>query len=399
MRHTTPNAWWLAAVIAVAPALTAARPGPQQPSGHLRAIGARLVRADGTAFAWRGITAFRLLEHLAAGREGEVVAYLDWAAAERLTVVRVLTMASHLFTLAPEDGVARLDRLLDLAAARGLFVEVIALADTASADVDLARHVAAVGAVCARHPNALLELANEPDHPTQHPDLARPETLAALRGLVPPEVPVAVGAVEDPVVLGAGDYVTLHVDRGRSDDPWAHVWAVVEAYDRVDPLDLPVINDEPIGAGESRVPGHRDTDPSRFRAVALLSRFLGMGATFHYESGLNGRIPQGVEAACLAGWLDAWRVLPEDFEARARFRGSPGPDGPLAGLEAGPAARLFEVEAGSARWVLGLAVTDDVRPVVREGWRVAGIWQWPGVWLAQFAESSSGPEFFVEPAA
>ena len=47
-------------------------------------------------FEWRGITAFRLLEQIAHGGEAEGIAYLDWAGARKVTIVRVLTMAKHL---------------------------------------------------------------------------------------------------------------------------------------------------------------------------------------------------------------------------------------------------------------------------------------------------------------
>jgi len=87
------------------------------------------MRPDGRPFAWRGITAFQLLEMEAGGRGGEADAYLKWAASERLTVVRVLAMAKHLFVLEPEKGLKALDALLARAARHGLFVEVVALAE------------------------------------------------------------------------------------------------------------------------------------------------------------------------------------------------------------------------------------------------------------------------------
>jgi hypothetical protein len=74
--------------------------------------------AGESPFEWRGITAFRLLEQIAHGRDGEAIAYLDWAGAQRVTVVRVLTMAKHLFELNPDDGLKALPRLLALASER-----------------------------------------------------------------------------------------------------------------------------------------------------------------------------------------------------------------------------------------------------------------------------------------
>ena len=58
--------------------------------GHLRADGTRLVNPDGTAFAWRGITAFRLLDFVADGQEPRAVEYLTFAAYVALVLNVVL---------------------------------------------------------------------------------------------------------------------------------------------------------------------------------------------------------------------------------------------------------------------------------------------------------------------
>jgi hypothetical protein len=64
-----------------------------------------------------------------------------------------------------------------------------------------------------------------------------------------------------------------------------------------------VINDEPIGAADEAVPGRRDNDPARFREAGAASRRAGLGATFHYEGGLQARRPTKIEEACLDAWL------------------------------------------------------------------------------------------------
>ena len=105
----------------------------------------------------------------------------------------------------------------------------------------------------------------------------------------------------------------------------------------------PVVSDEPIGAGPRDEPGRRDNRPARFRAAALLTRLAGMGATFHYEGGLQAKIPQGAELACLAAWREAWTLLPADVESQGTFaacrerrRGRAGlrPEGRLRGVRA-----------------------------------------------------------------
>ena len=73
-------------------------------------------------------------------------------------------------------------------------------------------------------------------------------------------------------------------------------------------LRKPVVSDEPIGAGPESFPGRRDNEPSRFAAAAL-TRLAGMAATFHYEGGLQAKIPSGREAACLAAWRSGLALL------------------------------------------------------------------------------------------
>jgi hypothetical protein len=360
-------------------------PGPQKPL-RLHADGARLVDARGRPFSWRGITAFRLVEQVASGREPDAVSFLDWAAAQDLTVVRVLVMARHLFELPPERGLAALPRVLELAAARGLYVEVVALADTAAyPGLDVGGFVRRVGIVCEAHPNALLEIANEPHHPTQISAIHRPEDLLRLRELAPSRVPVAIGAGDTLAQSAAGDYVTFHFPRLSSEDGWGHVQAIGDAAFEAGRIGKPVINDEPIGAASESEPGRRDDDPVRFRAMALLSRMAGLGATFHYEAGLHARTPAGREAECFEAWSDGWRLLPPDIERRARFLQEGSPDSAISGVDRAAALAVYEARADRESWVLAIGVEADQGPALtwKKGWTQADRKAWPGLILAR----------------
>ncbi len=142
--------------------------------GRLRIDGTRFVTPDGRAFQWRGITAFRLVDYVADGQEAQAESYLAWAASQGLTVVRVLTMMAGQFDLRPEDGRRALPRVLELASKHGLYVEVVALAGTADIPVNLQEHVGEIGTILAAYPNGLLEVANEPVHPSQSADVHKP---------------------------------------------------------------------------------------------------------------------------------------------------------------------------------------------------------------------------------
>lgn len=272
---------------------------PQGP--HLTVLGSRFVTPGGQPFDWRGITAFRLVELTAHGHEREADAYLAWAASKKLTLVRVLTMADGLFKLSPADGQRALPRLLEMAQAHGLYVEVVALADTTKVTMDLSGHVKAIAMICGRYPNALLEIANEPAHPTQAKALHEPSFVKSLAALVPPGVPVSLGSVEMGDAFAGGSYVTWHAPRsGR------HGWPaeIARGAALVKRLGKPVISDEPMGAADRAIAGRRDNAPSRFREAGAASRRAGIGATFHYEGGLQARLPTSIEMACLDAWLE-----------------------------------------------------------------------------------------------
>lgn len=329
-------------------------------------------------FEWRGITAFRLAEQVAQGREAEAIAYIDWARAQRVTVLRVLTMAKHLFQLSPADGVKALPRLLALAAERELAIEIVALADTDNTPLDLAQHVKAVAAIAAAHPNAVVEIANEPWHPTQDPRLHDPAFVKALADLVPAQVPVALGSIEGADgYAAAGRYATWHSPRSDDSDGWGHVLALAEGAALVARWQKPVISDEPVGAADALVPGRRDNDPGRFAAAAALTRIAGLGATFHYEGGLQGRIPVGPELECFQAWsagLDAVASMPTGgrFLASADLTSIAGIGGARAVF-----GRLYEREA----WVV-LVDPGEPRIEWKAPWREASRVAVPGVVVA-----------------
>lgn len=338
---------------------------PAKPA-RVRIDGTLFANADGSRFHWRGTTAFRLVEQVAHGREREAAAYLDWARDRGITVVRVLTMAKHLFELPPADGLAALPRLLELAAERGVHVEVVALADTAEYDVDLDAHVSAVGKIAAAHPNAFVEIANEPFHGTQEAALHDRATLDRLAALVPEEVVLAQGSartVEDSLApAGGGDYVTVHTPRGGG-DPWSHVRELAAGASLVAHYGRPVVSDEPIGAAPAAIRGRRDDSPERFRAAALLTRMTGMHATFHYEAGLQAEVPQGAELRAFEAWREAWELLPDDIE-RGSFRVVDTPRG-----------AAFETRLDGAVWALTIQ-----GPSHYAGFGAVGHWQESALW-------------------
>lgn len=373
---------------ASAPSPAAAVPAPRTvPAGHLRIAGTSFQAADGSPFSWRGLTALRLLDHLADGRTADVEAFLDWAASKHLTVVRTLAMGGGWMNLTPEDGRAALPRLLGLASERGLHVEIVALAGTLDMPVDLDAQVAAVGRIAADHPNALVEIANEPSHPTQNPAVGQAATLARLAGLVPDPVPVSFGSVEEDAAYGGGDYVTWHAPRRTEQDGWAHVLGLADGARLLARYRKPVVSDEPIGAAAALVPGRRDDAPPRFRAAALVTRLAGMGATFHYEGGLEARVPDGVELACFDAWNEAWSLLPAEIETTGTFAAAGDAGAAVRAFDRTRSRAVFERHTGDAAWVAAVGESGEPDLTLAPGWQVAESRALPGVTLVTLTKS------------
>ncbi len=306
---------------------------PQAPAGpptHLQIDGTRFRTSQGQPFQWRGLTAFRLVDYVADKNEQEAEKLLAWAEAQKLTVVRTLAMGGGFMDLKPQEGRAALSRLLILAANHKLHVEVVALAGTMDMPVNLDEQLATLGETLGAHPNALLEIANEPTHPSQAPAVGKPDVLLALAARVPADIPIALGSIEADESFARGDYATWHAPRDNKLDGWAHVLGVAQGAEHLEKLKKPVVSDEPIGAGVKYEPGRRDDAPARFRASALLTRLAGLGATFHYEGGLQARIPEGRELECFNAWNEAWDLLPSDVESQGTFSvaGASGRRGP-----------------------------------------------------------------------
>lgn len=352
--------------------------------GRLKADTAALRYADGARFAWRGLTAFRLVELIAHRRAADADRYLAWAARNGVTIVRVLTMTKHMFGLTPEDGRAALPRLLGAAHRHGLYVEVVALADTGAHDAstfDLAAHVRAVGEIAAQHENAIVEIANEPDHPTQRMELADPKRLLALARLVPETVPVALGSGDDPIyaasTLRPNTYLTAHFSRDDGARGWAPHLSIREGLRLQSAHRRFVVDDEPIGAAADSKPGTRDADPARWFGRGLLARVLRIGSTFHSDSGLHAKVPTGVELACFEAWRRGMLYFPAAIDERRSESG----DGPVAAYERTHAADVLTIVDGDSAWAVALGVTEDPRIQLQPGWRATRTDKHDRVWI------------------
>ena len=229
--------------------------------------------------------AFRLVEFVAhkAKRCGRLS---QWASKQRLTVVRVLVMAK-LFSSSSGAGRAAL-RACSNGRRQGLHVEVVALADTASYTMDIDAHVK-------RSPpsagSTRTRFSRSPTSPITPSD-ARVRTWVS-RAASPP------GRSTRAFALGAGDGTTTsrrrlhHVHFQRTNRLQGGPGARDAQASSSRSVTASRSSMRADGAGPVAQPGRRENDPEKFRAMGLVSRLLGLGATFHYEGGLQAQIRMG----------------------------------------------------------------------------------------------------------
>ena len=313
----------------------------EQTCGRVRAEGRTLVCADGSVFRWRGVTAFRLVDLVADGREPEAVTYLDWADRTGFNVVRVLATLCCWFDLPPDAGQRALPRVLALAKARGMYVQVVALAGTAPHErpIDLEAQVRAIGTIAAAHDNAIVEIANEPEHGTQDKRLHDFAFVDKLATLVPAEVLTIGGSarVDHAVTPPLGDLVTRHLS--RQDNMW-EMMARVRGLDQVArTTGRPVLSGEPFGAGEKRVPGSRETDPDLFFTYGALCRVFEISCNFHLEAGLHATPPGKLQLTAAEAFIEGTRAVPDDW--RLTFRELSSPESPLSRAHLGRARAVY----------------------------------------------------------
>lgn len=339
--------------------------------GRLAIDGRRFVYPDGRQFHWRGVTAFRLLDYVADGDEGKADAFLQWARVNGFNLVRVLGSLCCWFDLKPEAAQAALPRLLEMAARRDLYVEVVALAGTRMRGFDIEQHVRATGEICGRAENCLVQIANEPYHPTQDPRLSRTAYLQYLAGLLPDRVVYTLGAsAHDKAHEPGGEYVTRHLSRG------GEVWKMAARVRDFELLSAetgkPVVSGEPIGAYEAVQAERRSDDPVIFFAFGILGRLFDVGTTFHMEDGLHTVVPRENQQRCAEAFIEGTRLIPDNV--RPEFQNATWPTSPVRSARFGRDVwKVYSGVSGSQGWTVALGLRRDPGIVWANGWEPTGV--------------------------
>lgn len=354
--------------------------------------GRALVTSDGRPFVWRVATGFRLVDHVADGHEADAVRFLDWLRDEGFNGVRVLSTLCCWFDLSASEGQRALPRTLALAAERGLYLEVVALAGTREGPWTLdamQQHVAAVGAICAAASNcAAVELANENAHPSQRRELSDSAVLQTLRASIPPAVPVSMGSnccgqSDTNVAHAGGSYLTVHPPRSGS--LWERTAHLRDLATLSADTGAFVVDDEGIGAGQREEKDRRSISAQEFFARGALSRVLGIGVTFHFSAGLQAVPPEGPEAAAAQAFIAGTRIVPDDVRLTLSDAGTVG--SPVAAFSG--AAAVY-AGTGTQSVVVAIGVEPDFTMRLNPGWTVTRtIADRPGVRVVEVEKKAS----------
>lgn len=255
----------------------------------------------------------------------------------------------------PASARARLPFVLEQALGRDLMVEVTAITGSAT-NFDVVEHIAEINKILVNYPNALLELANEPYHPTQSERVHDPSYLRTLAELVDPKLLYAFGAAEEDEsdMMAGGEYVTVHLDRGR--DKWNMARRVRELAALSENTKKFVMDNEPIGAADASDPGKRERDPAVFFTLGALDRLFEVGSVFHSDNGLHCLPLSEHVRACAEAHLAGHRAI--DTEDRLAFMNAGWAGSPVVKGNFDQLIRAYSGVAGNAGYTVVVGHTD-----------------------------------------
>lgn len=308
--------------------------------------------------------------------------FLAWAASTGFNGIRVFAGALTWAGQSAAMAVDRLPGLLDTAAEFGLYVEVTALTDTKDGRYDFEDHLRRLEQIISRRANVIVEIANEPYHPTQIDELHDPGFVRSLQRTSLFGCPVALGAAADDESkdFAGGNFVTAHLDRGR--DKWNMVRRVRELEVLSAATGKPVLNNEPIGAAEVAIGGKRESDPAVFFTMGVLNRLFEVGGVHHSQHGLDAVMPGPVQQACAEAFVRGSNAL---GNGQMTFKNAGWPDSPIAGaaFDSG-VVRAYSGLSDEKNVVVLVGVTGDPAVRTQNGWRLGGVLdEMPGVQVVE----------------
>jgi hypothetical protein len=360
------------------------RPFPPE-QGRLRVEGRHFYDSNNKVWRWRGATEFLLFARYLNGED--ITPQLDWLTARGFNVLRVFGEVPSRFgadrigitnyerPFERPDFETRLHAFFALLESRGLRCEYTVLTYWDADDV-MRAHVQRVFDVAAPHWNVFVEVANEPENNSIDPvavmmGVNRRGVLSAY-GLDPGRHAVATWKTDVPML----DYGTTHdLNRDLEHSPVA----TRAAMEMQKVFGVPFVNDEPIGAIDPGYKSFKQTGPETwggesgggartvnrdvFISAAAIAYMVSAGYTYHFQAGLEGRVPapaMKIQDGVALALLEVARFIPNEA--------------PL-GMFVEPALANggYGVVLGSEQFVVVPRPPAGWSPTPPNGWRIAGV--------------------------
>jgi hypothetical protein len=377
-------------------------PRPFAPeSGRLHVEGRRFYDAAEQVWRWRGASQLLLFARYLNGED--ISPQLDWLVDRGFNVLRVFGEVPSGFH-SEDYGVTNYERpferpdfdqklqaFFQLLADRGLRCEYTVLTYADAPDV-MRAHVQRVFDVAASHWNVLVEVANEPENNQIDPvavmvGVNRRGVLSAY-GIDPARASRDVWKAKVRVL----DYGTTHdLERDLEHSPYNTRAAV----DMQDMFGAPFVNDEPIGAIDPGHPhfaqngpqtwghvgggGARTVNRDLFISAAAIAYMYSAGYTYHFQDGLEGRVPAPSETVQdgIAGVLrDVAKFLPNDLQSGTSVQPGAGDFGLIWKNDSQAQSRVdraYGIVVGNRQWVVIPMPAPGWSPVPANGWRIDAV--------------------------
>lgn len=343
-------------------------PGPSGPLQRVHADGKDLKNSDGQIVRIYGAT---LLSGLVRGDWDQKLGQLR---DEGFNLVRVAAGALEWAGQRASDARNLLPSFIETAERFNLRVLVTAITDSKWDDYNLDEHVSAVGQICARYSGTILEIANEPYHPTQRDEVHSYARLQQLASLVPAELLVGLGASADDESQepAPGEYFPVHLDRGR--DMWNQVRRIREMEADEAGSNDPVIIQE----------AEKFRDPDWWFTFGFLARGFEIDALFHSDDGVQARVLSEGTLPAARAFLQGFRtVIPPDRDVTYFNSNVNGgwDQSPVGRHNVNQAVRCYSFCEGNSGHAIALGVTGDPGIVWANGWEPTLIYQSSNVLL------------------
>jgi hypothetical protein len=286
------------------------------------------------------------------------------------------------------DFDAKLHAFFKLLEDRGLRCEYTVLTYWDASDV-MRAHVQRVFDVAASHWNVMVEVANEPEY-------NQIDVVAVMQGVDRRGVLTAYGldparAAKD-ARIPALDYGTTHdLQRDLEHSPYN----TKDAMDMENALGIPFVNDEPIGAIDPGNPAFQQTGPETwsgingggartvnrdlFVSAAAVAYMYSAGYTFHFQHGLEGRVPtpaEMVQEGVAIALREVAKFLPNDLQSGTPVEPGKGDFGLAWKSEPHAQSRVdraYGIVMGNQQWVVVPMPAPGWSPVAINGWRIDAV--------------------------